>query len=192
MQRQYLYAGHDHFLPVTIHPTVVTSSLYIQLLTLYIPAVYIRTNCTSITNSLSCRYTALIFCIHRTIIGDSLLFLLISYCIQIIAVSSGSHLGMWGMLLLNFITTVPTVISFCRAVFTDMMWRMFNEMHTSDIFSFSWGFWNGRFQIPNQSLSITHVAFKTLHNAMFSIFQAFSWCTKFVKMTNKCTLVLWM
>ena len=34
-----LDSGHDHFLPVFVHPSCVKPSLYIQLLTLYIPLV---------------------------------------------------------------------------------------------------------------------------------------------------------
>ena len=109
MQRKYFYAGHDHFLPVAIHPTAVTLSLYIQLLTLYIPVLSVRTNCISINNSVSCRYIVLIFHIRCTVISDSLLLLLISCCFHIIPVSSNSRLGMWGMLVLTFITKVPTV-----------------------------------------------------------------------------------
>ena len=39
MWRIYLVSGHDHFLPVLINPICVTSSLYTQLLTLYIRTV---------------------------------------------------------------------------------------------------------------------------------------------------------
>ena len=192
MQRKYFYAGHDHFLPVAIHPTAVTSSLYIQLLTFYIPVLSIRTNFISIYNSVSSRYTALIFHIHRTVISDSLLLLLSSYFFQIIPVSSNSPLGMWGMLVLTFINKVPTVISFCGAAVTGILWRMFREMDTDNLFSFSWGFWSGRFQTPISQSVLTHLAYKTLHSVMCSIFRALSWCTNFVKMTNKCTLILWM
>jgi len=72
MHRQYFYAGHDHFLPVAIHTTVVTSSLYVQLLTLYIPVVSICTNCIIISNSVSCRYTVYLCHIHHTAISNSL------------------------------------------------------------------------------------------------------------------------
>jgi len=116
IHRQYFYAGHDHFLPVAIHLICVTSSLYVQLLTLYIPVVSICTNCISIKNFVSCRYTVLTFHIHRTAITDILH--LMSYCFQIIPVSSSIRLGMWVMLVLTFISKVPKVISFCRAVVT--------------------------------------------------------------------------
>jgi len=58
---------------------------------------------------------------------------------------------------------------------------MFREIDTDDIFSFSWGFRSRRFQTPNQSVSITHLAYKILHCLIFSIFFALIRYTKFIK-----------
>jgi len=90
------------------------------------------------------------------------------------------------MLVLTFNNKIFTVVSTCRPLFTDMLWRIFREMDTDDIFSLSWGFWSGRFQTP-QSVSQYYTACILDYSqcSMFRIIASIR-CTKFVKMITKC------
>ena len=95
---------------------------------------------------------------------NRLFVLIISYCIQIITISSSSLLSILKISVLTLINKVRAVMSICRPVFTDMLWRMFLELGTNNILPFSWRVLIDLSKPPiNQSvLNILHIIFDTV------------------------------